>query len=513
MTKTAKNICITAMGIALFVAFSMCLQAPVFENYYICLGYTVMTLYCYCFGPINGMIVGSLGVVLYCLLISGLRGMPGWALGNVVIGLAVGITCRITAEMKCKWLRYGLIAASVLASAPLAMLVVKSAVEAFLYAQPILLRMAKNVYAFVADAAVMIASLPICVRLEVLLKKRLEYSEESEKHLPKREKLLTESSRKGPFEKVKIPGLFNRCFALSQHQDRIRCSHLPFQDGYYVTEYDIILMVLEPASIYCLTAEGWEPHAGYAELWHDSYDMFSDIAPEIARELELDKKRVLPNPWTGEISHTKPVPILEMEKAGETDLELQEKEIHQRFALGGSVISVKDISKYMQGQCPFSAVHWKQVKEGVVMFSGTGDLEGKQETIEEGEIEDEEWYDLRHHFYNCLGEKTRMEVDWNSAFYTLVGDYFDINNWMKIVVISEDIANISRTAFFDCEEISDVYIFGKDTGIERGSFSEKVTIWSHENSRAHEYARDNGLQFKLLPNLSIDDLIKQVYSV
>ena len=39
---TIKKICMNAMGIAMFVALTLCLQVPVFENYYLCLGYIVM---------------------------------------------------------------------------------------------------------------------------------------------------------------------------------------------------------------------------------------------------------------------------------------------------------------------------------------------------------------------------------------------------------------------------------------------------------------------------------------
>lgn len=80
---TAKKVCITSMGVALFVVLSLCLQVPVFENYYLCLGYGAMMVFCFYFGPISGMIVGSLGVVLYFLLTNGLRGMPGWAIGTL----------------------------------------------------------------------------------------------------------------------------------------------------------------------------------------------------------------------------------------------------------------------------------------------------------------------------------------------------------------------------------------------------------------------------------------------
>ena len=168
---TTRKICITAMGIALFVVLALCLQVPVFENYYLCLGYVVMTLFCCYFGPLSGMAVGGLGVVLYCLLTSGLRGMPGWAVGNLFIGWAVGLTCKATRKLQKSWLRCLLIGVAIVVSAAVAMLGIKSLMEAFLYAQPMLLRVAKNTYAFVADAAVMLMSLPLCFGLKGVIAK------------------------------------------------------------------------------------------------------------------------------------------------------------------------------------------------------------------------------------------------------------------------------------------------------------------------------------------------------
>lgn len=169
MSPSTKKICITAMGTALFVVLSLCLQVPVFENYYLCLGYVVMTLFCYYFGPISGMTVGGLGVVLYCLLTSGLRGMPGWSAGNLIIGLVVGLTCKFTLRIKKQWIKHIIIGISVVVSVAIAMLAIKSLVESLLYAQPMILRIAKNFYAFVADSVVMIISLPICVSLKGVL--------------------------------------------------------------------------------------------------------------------------------------------------------------------------------------------------------------------------------------------------------------------------------------------------------------------------------------------------------
>ena len=184
MAPSTKKICITAMGTALFVVLSLCLQVPVFENYYLCLGYVVMTLFCYYFGPISGMTVGGLGVVLYCLLTSGLRGMPGWAIGNLVIGLFVGLTCKFTLRIKKQWIRHIIIGISVVVSVAVAMLGVKSLVEAFLYAQPMLLRIAKNFYAFIADVVVMIISLPICISLKNIITRAFSHELMGIKKLP-----------------------------------------------------------------------------------------------------------------------------------------------------------------------------------------------------------------------------------------------------------------------------------------------------------------------------------------
>ena len=174
MCKSINKMCVNAMGIAMFVVLSYCIQVPVFENYYLCLGYVAMTVFCYYYGPISGMTVGGFGVVLYCLLISGLHGMTGWALGNLVIGFVVGLTCKVTAKMKNIQLRHLFIGISIILSVAIAMIGVKSVVEVILYAQPMILRVGKNLYAFVADVIVMLISLPICVSLKKVIPNRFE---------------------------------------------------------------------------------------------------------------------------------------------------------------------------------------------------------------------------------------------------------------------------------------------------------------------------------------------------
>ncbi|MBQ6322509.1 MAG: ECF transporter S component, partial [Lachnospiraceae bacterium] len=162
MPGKTKKICLMAVGIALFVVLSLCLQGPVFENYYLCLGYVVMAVYCYSFGTLSGTIVGFFGVVLYCLVISGMRGMPGWALGNIVIGTTLGQMFKRTRDMEPSVLRLLIESAVIVFATALGILVVKSETERLLYSQPFLVRTAKNTSAFIADCMMLVISLPIC---------------------------------------------------------------------------------------------------------------------------------------------------------------------------------------------------------------------------------------------------------------------------------------------------------------------------------------------------------------
>ena len=173
MHTRIQKLCVTALGIALFAVLSLCLQVPVFENYYLCLGYTVVAVYCFSFGAVSGTAVAVLGVIAYCLVIHGLRGMPGWAAGNVVIGMTLGLVFPRTRRMKSAKVRPVVEIAVVILSVTAGILGIKSITESLLYSQPIWARIGKNVYAWAADLFVLIVSLPLCRLLDPAAKKLL----------------------------------------------------------------------------------------------------------------------------------------------------------------------------------------------------------------------------------------------------------------------------------------------------------------------------------------------------
>lgn len=169
--NTTKFICLTGVGIALFIALAYCIRFPVFENYYLCLGYVAMAVYCYSVGTVSGTIVGCAGTFLYCVLTDGMRGMPGWVLGNLIIGIIIGLTFSRTKKLENTALKAVLNFLAIAVSVALGILIVKSLTEHFLYAQPMAVRIGKNFFAFVADIFVLEVSLPICMTLDGQIKK------------------------------------------------------------------------------------------------------------------------------------------------------------------------------------------------------------------------------------------------------------------------------------------------------------------------------------------------------
>ncbi len=169
MKNRTRWLTVTALGIALFVLFSLALRIPVFARFYLCLGYLVMGVYCYYFGILSGTLVGSLGVLIYCTIFSSFGGMIGWALGNAVIGVAMGFTAKKIRNLKTAWLRWVILLVTVVVSTAIGMLLIKSAYESLLSGLPFAVRVAANTAGFLADAAVLLLSIPLAESLRKVI--------------------------------------------------------------------------------------------------------------------------------------------------------------------------------------------------------------------------------------------------------------------------------------------------------------------------------------------------------
>ena len=161
MSKT-KRICITALGIALYVCASMLIKIPVIGHISLDLGYIVLAVYCYTYGGVSGAIVGSFGCFLVSLIASGWIAI-GWPLGNFLVGALCGMVYSRTKDNRFAML---INTAVTVAAVVLGVAVIKTAVECVLYSIPVAVKFTKNFIAFSMDAIVMCIGLYVASAIE-----------------------------------------------------------------------------------------------------------------------------------------------------------------------------------------------------------------------------------------------------------------------------------------------------------------------------------------------------------
>lgn len=165
MNKNLKFICVTALGIAVYVAVSMLLKIPLGVGHLaLDLGYIVLAVYCFTMGPISGAIVGAVGCTFISLLSSGWFPI-GWLLGNAFIGACCG--CMYKLKKDKMWLNclYTILIVFV------GIGVIKTAIECLLYNIPFPVKFAKNAVAFATDAIVMCIGVSIAPKIEKIVLK------------------------------------------------------------------------------------------------------------------------------------------------------------------------------------------------------------------------------------------------------------------------------------------------------------------------------------------------------
>lgn len=151
MTKT-KKICLTALGIALYVCVSMLLKIPTgIGHLSLDLGYIVLAVYCYIYGGISGAIVGACGCFLVSVIATGWVAI-GWPLGNLFIGALCGVVYKRVKDKR--WAALISMAVTVVAVF-IGVGVIKTVVECAIYSLPLAVKFVKNLIAFAMDATVM----------------------------------------------------------------------------------------------------------------------------------------------------------------------------------------------------------------------------------------------------------------------------------------------------------------------------------------------------------------------
>ncbi len=162
---TTRKLCLTAIGIALYVAVSMLIKIPVTAHISLDLGYVVLAAYCYIYGPFSGAVVGACGCFLVSLLATAWPGTE-WALGNLFIGAACGIAYNRTKGMKHALL---IDLAVTVASVFIGIGVIKTVAACLMYQLPFWVKFVRNCVAFAMDAVVMCLGIPLATKLQKIV--------------------------------------------------------------------------------------------------------------------------------------------------------------------------------------------------------------------------------------------------------------------------------------------------------------------------------------------------------
>lgn len=158
MRKHTRNICVAGLGIALYVALSFTAKIPLVSHISLDLGYIVLAVYAYYFGPVIAAIVGGCGCVLVSLLASGWFPF-GWLLGNIAIGIICGK----------EYSRGDLLSRLIVTilAVLFGVAIVKTAVECLLFSIPLVVKLPKNAIAAAVDAIVMVIGLLLAPKIKL----------------------------------------------------------------------------------------------------------------------------------------------------------------------------------------------------------------------------------------------------------------------------------------------------------------------------------------------------------
>lgn len=94
---TTRKIVLYGLGCALFVVVGCVLPIPIPNTTaHIDLGYVVMAIFAYLYGPIAGGLIGGMGRFLEDMILFGSIGSPGWLIASILMGMLIGLTFKFT---------------------------------------------------------------------------------------------------------------------------------------------------------------------------------------------------------------------------------------------------------------------------------------------------------------------------------------------------------------------------------------------------------------------------------
>ena len=157
--KHTKTVCILGILTALYVVLSAFCKVNLIGNIMLDFGYVAFAVALCKFGPI-GTVVGVVGCALESILFSAYGFSISWVVANASIGIGFGFACKNTENIIAR-------IAFMLAASLLGLLVAKTGIECILYKIPLLVKIPKNVVAWIADSVMMVFGIFLEKRLKI----------------------------------------------------------------------------------------------------------------------------------------------------------------------------------------------------------------------------------------------------------------------------------------------------------------------------------------------------------
>lgn len=94
--SVTQKITVYGLGAALFVVVGCALPIPIPNTTaHIDLGYAIMAIFAYLFGPVAGLLVGGVGRFLEDMVLFGSIGSPGWLIASICVGFLTGLIAKL----------------------------------------------------------------------------------------------------------------------------------------------------------------------------------------------------------------------------------------------------------------------------------------------------------------------------------------------------------------------------------------------------------------------------------
>lgn len=176
MKKEVFNICFIGVMLALSVVLSSFCQIKLFSDIRLDLSYIVITVICFMYGGLTGMLFASGTALFNSLFFSSYGVSISWISANAIIGLVCGLVLHYFKTNKLG-LKAFMDITTIIVSCSIGLLLVKTIIECNLYQIPFEVKIVKNAVAFGSDTALMLVGyaifLPIVVKYKngMLLKR------------------------------------------------------------------------------------------------------------------------------------------------------------------------------------------------------------------------------------------------------------------------------------------------------------------------------------------------------